>query len=92
MGAAAMHKNNELFKIINELTNEVYANWGNVHRILSPLGTLDVEYHTSEEEDVLEGEEYADIALLLPDGVYAVTEDGYDFVYGIRIYLFDKPF
>jgi hypothetical protein len=85
MAGASMPYDNPLFTLIDDLVNQVRANWGEVHKIEGALGTHFVEYTSAEDSE--DGEQYADIALMFPDEVFAVIDgDTYGTLFSIRIY------
>lgn len=84
-----MPEHNPLFSLINDLTNEVRSNWG-TQVITGPLGYLEVEYVEAEDSEEPDEGDYCNIALMLPYGVYVVTDgDTYGELYAIRIYKND---
>jgi hypothetical protein len=87
MSVTAMPGGNPFFQMINGLVDQVRADWGNVHEIRNDLGILGVEYTKAADSEEPEFGDYADIGLMLPDGVHVVTDgDTYGPLYGIRIW------
>lgn len=84
MTHGAMFANNPFWDLIEEIRADLHHEWGKVRTFHNALGTLSVEY------GIEDGQQYADVALMLPDNVYAVIDsDTYGQLYAIRIFRDD---
>lgn len=80
----AITPNNPLFDFIEDVKDGLRAHWGKVASVTSTFGNHSIEYQTEA------GEEYAIVAFMLPDDVFAEIEDGtYGTLNGFRIYRED---